>query len=114
METKQNYVYPIGDFISGFSDDKKNPCKYEIECQRMVIRGLQYLDKNPLLFDQIKEMKLGTNDKLLAPMVNFMCSDDDNLENNFGQTGAMVNHTVTHAYYAKKMGWDKYIEKLLS
>ena len=45
METKK-YVYPIGDFISGFSTDENNPCDYELECQRMVIRGVEYLDKN--------------------------------------------------------------------
>ena len=46
MKTESKYKYPVGDFLSGFSEDQSNPCDYELECQRMVIRGVEYLDDN--------------------------------------------------------------------
>lgn len=104
--TPNNYAYPVGDFLSGFSDDPKNPCSYELECQRMVIRGVQYLDENPTLFDTISNNKVGVYDDCMKDMITFMCHPED------GQTGAMVGHTVKVAYHAKKMGWDEYIKKI--
>jgi hypothetical protein len=41
-----------------------------------------------------------------------MCSNPDSNEESFGQTGAMVHHTVKHAYNAKKLGWDNYIQQI--
>jgi hypothetical protein len=101
-----DYKYPVGDFLSGFSDDSNNPCDYELECQRMVIRGVQYLDNNQDLVDKIAKEKLGVYDEALKPMIKHMCYPEDN------QTGAMVGHTVKVAYHAKKMGWDEYIRKI--
>jgi hypothetical protein len=95
-----NYKYPVGDFLSGFSDDSNNPCEYELECQRMVIRGVQYLDDNQELVDKIANEKLGVYDEALKPMIEHMCYPEDD------QTGAMVGHTVKVAYHAKKLGWD--------
>jgi len=103
------YKYPVGDFLSGFSEDSNNPCSYELECQRMVVRGVEFLDKNPDLFDKISQGGLGVFDEPLKPMIDFMCKHD-NPEESFGQTGAMVEHTVKNAYHAKKMGWDEYIK----
>lgn len=115
METeKQKYAYPLGDFLSGFSEDEKNPCEYEIECQRMVIRGVEYLDEHQELFDEISKGGVGVSDKICEPMIDFMCSNPNSSEESFGQTGAMVHHTVKHAYNAKKIGWDNYIQKLTS
>jgi hypothetical protein len=113
MKNKE-YKYPVGDFLSGFSDDNSNPCDYELECQRMVIRGVQYLDKNPELFEQIRWAKLKVSDTALVPMIQYMCSNEERKECDeaFGQTGAMVNHSVNHAYNAKKLGWDNYIKKI--
>lgn len=109
-----NYEYPVGDFLSGFSEDEKNPCEYEIECQRMVIRGVEYLDENQSLFDLIALHKAKIGDKEVEPMIKFMCKNPDSEEESFGQTGAMVEHTVKHAYYAKKLGWDNYIQQITS
>jgi hypothetical protein len=108
----KNYAYPVGDFLSGFSEDIKNPCDYELECQRMVIRGVQYLDDNQELFDLITKEKLGVFDDRLKPMIEYMCLHEDNPEESQGQTGAMVSHTTKVAYHAKKMGWDEYIKAI--
>ena len=109
-----NYQYPIGDFLSGFSDDEKNPCEYELECQRMVIRGVQFFDKNPELHEWITKNKPHAFHAKLKPIIDYMCQNPDLKEGEeaFGQTGAMVGHTISHAYQAKKMGWDEYIKRL--
>lgn len=109
-----NYDYPVGDFLSGFSEDENNPCDYELECQRMVKRGVEYLDEHPELFDEISKGPVGVSDKVCELMINFMCSNTDSNEENFGQTGAMFHHTVKHAYNAKKLGWDNYIQQITS
>ena len=101
----KEYKYPKGDFLSGFSEGN-DPCDYELECQRMVIRGVQYLDENPQIYELISNGGVGWTHSQLKPMIAHMCSGDG------GQTGAMVQHTVTIAYHAKKMGWDNYIKKI--
>ena len=106
------YKYPVGDFLSGFSEDANNPCDYEIECQRMVIRGVTYLDEHPELFKKISEGGVGVFDDIVKPMIDFMCIHEDNSQESFGQTGAMVDHTIRHSYHAKKIGWDEYIKKI--
>jgi hypothetical protein len=109
---KANYVYPVGDFLSGFSDDEKNPCDYELECQRMVIRGVQYLDENPDIMDLINAGGVSVFDEPLRPMIEFMCENPDSEQESYGQTGGMVSHTVVHSYQAKKMGWETYIKRI--
>jgi hypothetical protein len=106
------YVYPVGDFLSGFSEDQNNPCDYELECQRMVIRGVEYFDQHPELFDLITTTKVNAFDDVMKPMIDYMCSNEENPEESDGQTGAMVAHTVKVAYHAKKMGWETYISKI--
>lgn len=108
MQVKQVYTYPVGDFLSGFSDDGNNPCDYELECQRMVIRGVEYLDDNQDIFDLINAGGKNVQDPELKPLIDFMIEGDD------GQTGAMVSHTVKVAFHAKKLGWDEYIRKITS
>jgi hypothetical protein len=105
------YVYPKGDFLSGFSEGEE-PCDYELECQRMVIRGLEYLDQHPEIFDLISQGGISVYDKVLNPMIEFMCGGHENDEENSGQTAAMVSHSVKHAYVAKKFGWEQYINQL--
>lgn len=102
------YVYPKGDFLSGFSEGDVI-CDYELECQRLVGRGVEYLDQNPEIFETISKGGVSVYDSVLKPMIDFMCAGGDD---EGGQTGAMVGHTVKHAYHAKKMGWDNYIKKL--
>lgn len=100
------YKYPVGDFLSGFSEDDNNPCDYELQCQRMVIRGVHYLDENPGLVKKIADEKLGVFDDALKGMRSFMIEGED------GLTGAMVNQSIRQAYYAKKAGWDNYIKTI--
>jgi hypothetical protein len=112
--TTTNYAYPIGDFLSGFSEDNQNPCEYELECQRMTIRGVQYLEREPAIFQQIlKEKELTSSSPILKEMIDFMCSSEDSdSEDVFGQTGGMVGQTLRHAIAAKRLGWDSYIETI--
>jgi hypothetical protein len=112
MEQKKEYKFPVGDFLSGFSDDEKNPCDYELECQRMVIRGVQYLDENRNLYYLILNQKIGVFDERVRPMIDYMCLHEDNPEESNGQTGAMVDHTVRHSFHAKKLGWNEYIKNI--
>lgn len=104
-QQKTNYVFPKGDFLSGFSEGNE-PCDYELECQRMVTRGVHYLDENPQLFELISNGGVGINHPEVQPMIGYMCGGDG------GQTGAMVGHTVKVAYHAKKIGWETYIKKI--
>jgi hypothetical protein len=105
------YIYPKGDFLSGFSEGDEL-CDYELECQRMVIRGVEYLDENPVLFNKISLGGIGVTHPDIKPMIAYMCGGHQNQEEDDGQTGAMVDHTVRIAYIAKKIGWDNYIKKI--
>ena len=106
--TPNNYAYPVGDFLSGFSDDPKNPCSYELECQRMVIRGVQYFDENPDLHETITNSgKTDVFDPILQDLIAHMIDGQE------GQSGMMVSHSVQHAYHAHKMGWDEYIKVMV-
>lgn len=111
--TPNSYAYPVGDFLSGFSEDDKNPCDYELECQRMVIRGVEYFDKHPDLHEFIRKSKCDVFHAKLKSLIDHMCNNPEVKEDEQGgQTGAMVTHTVYHAYHAKKLGWEEYIKQL--
>jgi hypothetical protein len=112
--TPKNYAYPVGDFLSGFSEDEKNPCDYELECQRMVIRGVEYFDNHPDLHEWISLNSVNAFHQKLKPLLDYMCDNPDAKEGaeQGGQTGAMVSHTVYHAYQSKKLGWEEYIKQL--
>ena len=114
MNKRTKYVYPVGDFLSGFSEDPQNPCDYELECQRMVIRGVEYLDEFPEIVTLVNKGETRVFDDALKPMIEWMCLNVDNLEESGNQTGAMVSHTIRHAFIAHKHGWDEYIEILIS
>lgn len=102
--TPKNYAFPIGDYLSGFSDDPKSPCDYELECQRMVIRGVQYFNEHPEVHKEITDKKsLTLFDPLFEDLIAFM------LDGNDGQTGGMVSQCVLHSYHAYKLGWDEYV-----
>jgi len=45
----------------------------------------------------------------VRPMIEYMCQGHEDTNEDGGQTGAMVEHTVKVAYSAKKMGWQEYI-----
>ena len=114
MNKTTKYAYPIGDFLSGFSEDKKNPCDYELECQRMVIRGVEYLDEFPEIVVLVNQGQTRVFDDALKPMISWMCLNVENLDDSSNQTGAMVSHTVRHAFIAHKQGWDEYIKIMTS
>jgi hypothetical protein len=109
---KKNYAYPVGDFLSGFSEDENNPCEYELECQRMVIRGVQYLDDNQKLVDLVRNLKVGVWEEPIKPLIEYMCLHEDNPEESMGHTGAMVQHCVKIAFVAQRMGWEEYIKAI--
>lgn len=109
-ETKSKYSYPVGDFLSGFSENPQIPCDYELECQRMVIRGIEYLDEHPEIVEKVNAGGVKPTNAILKEMIAFMCLHEDNPEESNNQTGAMVDHTVRVAFSAKKLGWDEYIK----
>jgi hypothetical protein len=108
---ENNYSFPKGDFLSGFSEGNE-PCDYELECQRMVIRGVEYLDENPALFNKIGLGGMKVSHPDIQPMIDYMCGGHQNKDEDSGQTGAMLGHTVKVAYHAKKLGWNNYIKKI--
>ena len=107
--TPKNYTYPVGDFLSGFSEDPKKPCHYELECQRMTIRGVQYFEKNPELHELITiKGEIEIFDPQIKPLIDYMIYGKE------GQTGAMVIQSAIHAYHAYKLGWDEYIKQIIN
>lgn len=109
---QKNYAYPVGDFLSGFSEEENNPCEYELECQRMVIRGVHYLDEHKELVDLVRNEKIGVWDEPIKPLIEYMCLNEAKPEESMGQTGAMVSHCVKIAFVAQRMGWEEYIEAI--
>lgn len=109
MNKPTKYVYPVGDFISGFSEDDNNPCDYELECQRMVVRGVEYLDEHPEIAELVDAGGVKVFDDVLKPMINYMCLHEEDPEKSGDQTGAMVSGAVRCSFFAKKKGWDYYI-----
>jgi len=112
MKTESKYKYPVGDFLSGFSEDHFNPCDYELECQRMVRRGVEYLDEHQELCDRVNVGGVKVNDAMIKPVIDYMCLHEDDPKETGGQTGAMVSHCVKIAFIAQKMGWKEYIEAI--
>jgi hypothetical protein len=108
-ETNNNYVYPVGDFLSGFSKDLKTPCDLELMCQKMVILGLKYLDKNPELYEWMCNNYCSVSDDTLKPLVDSM-TIDDNTNLDYRKTDLMIQQAVVHSFHAKNMGWDNYIK----
>jgi hypothetical protein len=100
---KQNYVYPKGDFMSGFSEGDEI-CDYEIACQTMVVRGMNYIDEHPEMKFILMETK-DCFDKKIMELTNAMTYGIE-------PSGAMVGITTTHLYYAQKHGWEKYIAEI--
>lgn len=101
----QIYVYPKGDFISGFSIENNYPCSYELCCQKMVITGMIFIDNNPEFIEKLKYCK-SVYDVDIKPLVDEMAKGND-------ATGAMMSATLSHLIYAVKNGWSNYITALL-
>lgn len=109
METKNNYQYPENlDVISGFGVGSE----YEIACQKMVISGMEWLDKhkeaNPTFEEYKNVYGLTANENQdMKEMQSFMnkAIDDE-------ASGAMMQACTNHVLYAKKHGWEKYLEEI--
>ncbi len=105
--TNTNYVYPKGDFISGFGAKSD----YELACQKMVIAGATYLDQTPdskPSFDQYKNIYgITTNEnedmKALQKVMLDAVKDC---------SGAMMQACTNHVLYIHKNGWNKYIKEI--
>ena len=105
--TEKNYAYPVGDFLSGFSEDPKKPCDYELECQRMVIRGVHYFEENPELHQVITTKgEIEIWEPILKPLKDYMTNGGS------GQTGMMLIQSAVHAYHAYRLGWNEYIKEI--
>lgn len=99
----EKYVYPKGDFMSGFSEGDEI-CDYELACQTMVVRGMNYIDEHP----EMKFILMKTKDcfdKKISQLIDVMAYG-------IQPSGAMVGITTTHLYFAQKHGWEKYIEEI--
>ena len=109
METKNNYQYPENlDVISGFGVGSE----YELACQKMVVSGMEWLDRHKEANPTFKEYKnvygLTANENQdMKEMQSFMnkAIDDE-------ASGAMMQACTKHVLYAKKHGWEKYLEEI--
>lgn len=104
----QNYVYPKGDFLSGFSETQE-PCEYELACQNLVIRGMQYLDANPEKVSALLMAK-ASFDTNITEICDYMTADSNSY------SGMQVSQAIIHLRQIKKMGWtwEQYIQELLN
>ena len=89
----EKYVYPKGDFMSGFSEGDE-VCDYELACQIMVVRGMEYIDEHPEMKEKLLASK-NCYDEQLTPLINCMAYEIE-------PSGAMVGIATTHLFYAKK------------
>lgn len=99
----EKYFYPKGDFMSGFSEGDEI-CDYELACQTMVVRGMNYIDEHP----EMKVILMKTKycfSKEISQLIDVMAYG-------IQPSGAMVGITTTHLYYAQKNGWEKYITEI--
>lgn len=92
--------------ISGFGNG------YEQACRKMVIAGLEWLDKNKssdpqatenpqifgMTFDENKDMQ-ALQDAMLEAVND--CS------------GAMMHACTNHVMYIKKNGWERYVSEMV-
>jgi hypothetical protein len=103
------YIYPKGDFISGFGVDSS----YELACQKMVVAGMQWFDANPSASPKFKtyENIFGIVSDENPDAVSLTDAMNEAVKE-YGATGAMMQACVSHCLYASKNGWDKYLEEL--
>jgi hypothetical protein len=101
---KEKYVFPNGEF---FYTNRR----FELICQKMVIRGMNYLDDNPEMKDLVMNCKKDvsgdfTKQKELVKLCDFIKRGLE-ASNNMVKI-ATIN--IVRALYSD--GWDKYIEKI--
>jgi hypothetical protein len=100
-----NKILTIKNEISGFGGE------YEQGCRKMVIAGLEFLDKNKDKNPSFSEYKniygvIKENNKdakLLSSAIVKACPDC---------SGAMHQATVSHILYIKKNGLEKYLKEM--
>ncbi len=81
---------------------------YEQACREMVLAGLEWLEKNPtakLGWKVFKNVYGLTPDKTpdTEKMVDYMVDKSGG-----DATGAMVQATLSHIWFIKNNGWEKY------
>ena len=101
-----NYEFtPEMDEISGFGGG------YEATCRKMLRNGLEYWDKHP----KLKPKYQGFKD------VYGLCVDDNKDAKKLDKaimkgiddaTGAMHQAVVSHIFFIRKNGWDKYVNEM--
>lgn len=102
---KREYTEKMGE-ISGFGGG------YEQACRKMVLGGLDWLDKNPEANPVFQEFKnvygvtTGENDDMKnMQSAMFEASGKD-------CTGAMMQACTSHILFIKKNGWEKYVDEM--
>jgi hypothetical protein len=84
---------------------------YEDACRRMVIAGMEWLDEHP-----DADIKIDTYNRIFDMTVP-MADDIKKLEDvmsasaECGNAGNVIQDTVNHVLYARKIGWDAYIRE---
>ena len=105
--SKYEFTNEMGE-ISGFGGD------YEQACRKMVIAGVEYLEKNKNIDFSFKEYEniygilaetSEDTDKIIKAMI---AANDD-----FGATGGMVQATLNHVKFIYEKGWNKYVETMI-
>lgn len=106
MEAKYQYTDKCRE-ISGFGGE------YEETCRKLVVQGLEWLDKNDGADPQFLTLRNVTG--LIMPEGEQAEQLHQAMGVGFeGLTGAMVHYSTLHVLRAKKVGWEKYIEEMES
>ena len=92
------------DEISGFSGI------YEEGCRKMVIAGMEWMDKNPDVKLNFKEFQNITGVIIPENIESEKLTDYMNESIGGEATGAMMQACINHVTYASKHGWDKYMK----
>jgi hypothetical protein len=105
MTTKYSYTDDMGE-ISGMGEG------YEKACRKMVITGLEFWDTQPETFNPRYK---GFED------VYGLCIEDNEDAKKLsdvvikavdGCSGAMHQATISHIFFIKRNGWEKYKEEM--
>lgn len=93
--------------ISGFGGS------YEKQCQKMVVAGLEWCDKNLNAEIKYKEFLnlygvITDKNKHCRVMQKAMLKP----VKEYGVTGAMMQASLSHIMYIRRHGWDKYVKEM--
>lgn len=105
--SKYEFTNEMGE-ISGFGGD------YEQACRKMVLAGIEYLEKNKSIDFSFKEYEniygiLAETSEDTDKVIKAMIAANDG----FGATGGMVQATLNHVKFIYEKGWNKYVETMI-